>query len=154
MAGIIVKAELAAYRNALGKARMYNPKVHANVSPADEVVEKVASEFQRTAGTFRGVTHANTITAFYSHHCHIRLVKDGNVVTGGFVVLNGILLGLWSETPGNGDWLVREAVALGADQLDCFDGYLLEFYAKHGFRELSREPNWDEALPDVVWMGR
>jgi hypothetical protein len=60
------------------------------------------------------------------------------------------LCNLWG--PGYGSRLVADALHNGAEVLDCFDGFLPEFYARHGFVEVTREPNWTPGGPDVVYM--
>lgn len=76
-------------------------------------------------------------------------------LNSGFVVrADGELVGVFSTVKGRGEWLMSEAIAAGATNLDCFDGYLTEFYGSHGFRVVKREPNWDPTGPDVVWMAR
>jgi len=72
--------------------------------------------------------------------------------SSGFVVRDGELVGVFSTRKGAGDVIMRDALAAGAVRLDCFDGYLPAFYARHGFRETSREPNWTPGGPDVVYM--
>lgn len=71
----------------------------------------------------------------------------------GFAVRdNGELIGLFSAINGKGDLLLKEAIKRGARHLDCFDGYLPTFYARHGFIEVRREANWTEGEPDVIYM--
>lgn len=65
---------------------------------------------------------------------------------------DGELFGVFSLERGRGDALVRTAIKLGATRLDCFEGYLSALYARHGFVEYDRRPNWTEGGPDVVWM--
>ena len=43
-------------------------------------------------------------------------------------------------------------LAKGAQTLDCFDGFLPDFYSKFGFVEYKREPNWVPGKADVVYM--
>jgi len=63
------------------------------------------------------------------------------------------LIGLFSLAPGRGEAMVNEATGFdGATKLDCFDGFLPGFYARFGFVEYKREPNWTEGGPDVVYM--
>jgi hypothetical protein len=38
--------------------------------------------------------------------------------------------------------------------LNCFSGYLENFYTAHGFEQYSRQMNWDPSGPDVVYMIR
>jgi hypothetical protein len=78
----------------------------------------------------------------------------GLAATGGFIVkASGELVGVFSAYKGRGDDLVDAALKSGATHLDCFDGYLTEFYARHGFIEYHRDPNWTPGGPDVVLMG-
>lgn len=72
--------------------------------------------------------------------------------SGVIVTRGGEIVGLWSAARGRGDDLVRTALAAGGTRLDCFDGYLPALYARHGFAETAREPNWTPGGPDVVWM--
>ncbi len=71
----------------------------------------------------------------------------------GFVVTpSHELVGVFSLVKGRGDDIVQHAVRVGADHLDCFDGYLTRLYARNGFVETRREPNWTAGEPDVVFM--
>jgi hypothetical protein len=77
------------------------------------------------------------------------LTEDGK---SGFAVrLGGEIANLFSRTH-HGDEMVEAAIRHGGTHLDCFDGYLVKFYSKHGFVEVKREPNWTPGEPDVVWM--
>jgi hypothetical protein len=40
----------------------------------------------------------------------------------------------------------------GASKLDCFDGFLPEYYKQFGFLETERVANWTAGEPDVVFM--
>lgn len=83
---------------------------------------------------------------------YIDIVHDQ--VTGGFIVKpDGELVGLFSRLVGRGDDLVNAALNSGAQHLDCFDGFLVGFYARHGFVEYDRQPNWTPGGPAVVYMG-
>jgi hypothetical protein len=71
----------------------------------------------------------------------------------GFLISGtGELAGVFSTMRGRGDSIMRDALHYGATHLDCFDGYLPTFYARHGFRETRRVPNWAPSGPDVVYM--
>lgn len=63
-----------------------------------------------------------------------------------------VLVHAWGK--GHGDHLMTSAIAFGATRLDCFDGYLPTFYARHGFVEDRRESNWTPGEPDIVFMTR
>jgi hypothetical protein len=65
---------------------------------------------------------------------------------------SGELIGVFSLVKGFGPLLIAEAIENGAHRLDCFDGFLPEYYARFGFRETSRVPNWTPGGPDVVFM--
>lgn len=78
------------------------------------------------------------------------LSTDG--LSGYGVTLAGTLIGLHSRVKGRGDELVTFAKADGAKLLDCFDGYLPKLYARNGFTEYDRKPNWEAGSPDVVYM--
>ncbi len=77
------------------------------------------------------------------------ITRDG---LSGFCISAGELKYLFSEVKGRGDELVTSAKALGANHLDCFDGYLVELYKRNGFIEFKRVANWTEGEPDVVYM--
>src|SRR5690554_1178946 len=85
-----------------------------------------------------------------NQHDRFMLTADGQ---SGFIVRNGgELIALFSTVKGRGHDLVQIAVQCGAEYLDCFDGFLPELYAKHGFKEVKRELNWTVGGPDVVYM--
>lgn len=78
---------------------------------------------------------------------------SGDRKSGYGVKHDGELIGVFSLVPGRGERLIGEAVALdGARKLDCFDGFLPDYYKQFGFVEYMREPNWTEGGPDVVYM--
>lgn len=84
-----------------------------------------------------------------------RVAISDDLVVGGYALqVNSDfrieLCNLWG--PGYGSRLVSDALHNGAEVLDCFDGFLPEFYARHGFHETAREPNWTQGAPDVVYM--
>lgn len=49
---------------------------------------------------------------------------------------------------------LEQAIREGGTRLDCFDGFLPQFYERFGFREVRRESNWTPGGPDVVYMER
>lgn len=74
-------------------------------------------------------------------------------VNAGYVIApGGELVGLYSSQRGHGDDLVSDAIANGAVHLDCFDGYLVTLYQRHGFERVTSLPNWTPDGPDVVYM--
>ena len=97
--------------------------------------------------------HAEQEAEFYRERCKLFLAMDGNTVVGGFGVLNGELIGLFAWPGTWGVWLLLRAMGEGATRLNCFDGFLPEYYAKYGWREVRREPNYKAGGPDVIYMG-
>lgn len=72
----------------------------------------------------------------------------------GFGIEGTEIVCLFSRDHGLGDWLVEAAIRADGYRLNCFDGYLVDLYQRHGFVETSREPNWTPGGPDVVYMRR
>lgn len=72
--------------------------------------------------------------------------------TGFAIQADGELVAVYSRVAGQGANIMQAAISLGANRLDCFDGYLVEFYSKHGFIETDRAANWTAGEPDVVFM--
>jgi hypothetical protein len=69
------------------------------------------------------------------------------------VASDGTLIGLFSTVKGRGEDLMWDAVThKGAKRLDCFDGFLPEYYKRFGFVETERVANWTAGEPDVVFM--
>tara|TARA_R110000787_G_C13048770_1_gene406311 strand:+ start:108 stop:485 length:378 start_codon:yes stop_codon:yes gene_type:complete len=62
------------------------------------------------------------------------------------------LTNVFSTVKGRGKTLVLQAISQGANNLDCFDGYLVSFYSALGFNVTKRETNWTIGHPDVVYM--
>lgn len=73
-------------------------------------------------------------------------------LSGYAIRADGDLTNVWSVERGRGAELLDDALRNGAETLDCFDGYLPRLYARHGFVEYAREPNWTPGEPDVVFM--
>lgn len=143
------------YLSAQGLAYREHKHGHS-MSTATEIALEIALRLQNhmniariSEGYNSGQVPRNT---FFTEHCKIRLAKDGNHVTGGYVVLYGELMGFWCNNKGSGKWLLRAALADGAVSLNCFDGSLVSFYASEGFHIVRREPNRDVGGPDVVFM--
>lgn len=160
MAQVLVKGTPSDFHYTLSTNSIRRDQVLRCCSSSADVQAAMASEFWRrnpakdrlNADT---TPHQDRLSRFYNLHCHIRLATDCNDKQGGFVVLSGELLGLHNIKPGTGDWMLREAVALGADRLDTFDiPNLINLYTRHGFVEVLREPNRRPGQPDVVWMRR
>jgi hypothetical protein len=78
--------------------------------------------------------------------------SNGTEYAGCVVRPDGELTNVFSTIRGMGDRIVRFAIEHGAVYLDCFDGYLPTFYARHGFVTVATVPNWTPGGPDVVYM--
>lgn len=72
-------------------------------------------------------------------------------LTGFGISAEGDLIGLFSLEK-KGSSAVEAAITNGVRRLDCFDGFLPGYYARFGFREVGRVPNWTPGGPDVVFM--
>ena len=158
MPQVLVKVAPDAFYYALVTNASRRPQIRAACADASGILIACSSEFHRRNPKMvpheRRVWQAR-IDEFHDKVCHIRLATDGNDKRGGFVVLDGELLGFHNVDCGRGDWMMRWAVALGANRLDCFDiPHLIDLYERHGFREILREPNTTKGQPDVVWMRR
>lgn len=78
---------------------------------------------------------------------------DAHAERGYGVGVDGELVALWCLVRGQGEQLVKSAVANGAKWLTCYDnGFLVQFYTRCGFNEVGRKANWVEGQPDVVRM--
>ncbi|MBV5342460.1 hypothetical protein JZU68_02205, partial [bacterium] len=73
-------------------------------------------------------------------------------LSGYAIGFDGELTSLFSTVKGRGSELINLALTDGANHLDCFDGYLVKLYGKHGFMESKRVANWTPGGPDVVYM--
>ena len=90
-------------------------------------------------------------------NCQLLLdYNDHHQVQGGVAISpDQELVSLWrySDAPtGTGTNLVYTAKGLGARHLNCFDGPLVNYYKRFGFREYKLEPNWTPGEPDVVYL--
>ncbi|MFJ3775240.1 hypothetical protein ACIPX0_26440 [Streptomyces sp. NPDC090075] len=68
------------------------------------------------------------------------------------VTHDGTFIGLFSLVKGRGGDLVEAAITQGGRKLDCFDGFLPDYYRQFGFVETERVANWTAGEPDVVFM--
>lgn len=119
-----------------------------------EVTEQTFAMFFETARRESDLIRNSTsrMLEVTGEPAHYYLGKD---FRSGFVVrTTGELVGVFSLERGRGRAIMRDAIRAGATTLDCFDGYLVDFYKSHGFVEVDREPNWTPGGPDVVFMAR
>lgn len=64
----------------------------------------------------------------------------------------GELVNVFSVIKGRGNELLTFAKMVGANHLDCFDGYLVMFYTSHGFVTYKVESNYILGGPSVIYM--
>lgn len=153
IAKLPVEKGIAAHSQALAKARSTDARIAASVCDPAELTAKV-SKFARDARkVFTG-----TLDEFTEHlraTIQYRLVFDGAQAVGGYIVLDGELIGLFCTVRGKGDWIMQHAVSDGADHLDCFaEPALLKLYHRHGFTITRSVANYDPAGLPVVYMNR
>lgn len=177
--GIILKADLNQFQNALGLNRRASfteaqdgqrvHQINLSISPTPDVVLACAEAFWAE----RNKTDPDRRTdifafkeAFERDNLKIRLAYDSITrslsgvqlrprATGGYIVLNGELLALHSVIRGRGTWLLDNAINDGAVRLNCHNvPRLLALYESRGFKEVHRAPDLIEGRPDVVWMER
>lgn len=130
----------------------------------------IATPEEFVAGVSEFIAAEPSLGAFLTEHDASELADhtlltttDGNA--GVAVSPDGDIQNLYNnDGPENaGDRLIQAAIDVGGRTLDCYDGFLPDFYAEHGFRETGRmefDPQcapetWDaEAFghPDVVFM--
>ena len=146
---------LPEYLAAIREFRESDPNGSALSTPEDLAVS-IHEAFKDYMNVIEGSHHMDIgvlLRGFYATNCKMRLAYNAQGVQGGYIVLNGELIGLFA-TKGKGSWLLNHAMNDGAVLLDCFDGFLPKFYAKHGWTEFQREANWTAGEPDVVFMSR
>uniref|UniRef100_A0AAU6W0S8 Acetyltransferase n=3 Tax=unclassified bacterial viruses TaxID=12333 RepID=A0AAU6W0S8_9VIRU len=173
---VITKATTTQYLNALGYARRASytapegdqrvQQIDSSLSNTDEYVTAIARAFwmQNARLTFpKQALHTGALMQYHEEVCHIRLVWESGLplcirpaASGGYIVLNGELMGLWSTVRGRGNWLLDHAINDGATRLSCFDiPHLVKLYRNRGFVDYRREANTNVPdKPDVIWMER
>lgn len=147
-----VEKGIVAYNIALAEARKADHRIAESVSDPKYITDKVRQFAQDVRRHFKGTF--DDFTAFLRESIQYRLIYDGAQAVGGYLVLDGELLGLFCTVRGKGDWLMRHAVLDGANRLDCFaEPALLKLYHRHGFTIYRSEANWDPKGLPVVFMG-
>ena len=148
-----VEKGIVSYSAALDEARKADHRIAASVSTSKELRDKVCEFAQDARRDFTGTL--DEFTAFLRGAIQYRLVYDGAQAVGGYIVLDGELIGLFCTVRGKGDWMMRHAVLDGAYRLDCFaEPALLKLYHRHGFTIHRSEANWEPAGLPVVYMSR
>ena len=96
---------------------------------------------------------SSNVNIYHPHeYAKMKTFLSNDKKSGYAIKAGGELVSVFSSEKRRGDGLVWNAKANGAKKLDAFDGYLSDFYKKHGFKEHKREKNWNEGGPDVVYM--
>ena len=94
-------------------------------------------------------------------YCHVYLLRDYKKMkcylshdrkSGYCIKDDSEIVCLFSLIKGRGKQLLNCAINCGGAKLDCFDGYLTDFYKSSGFKEVRREANWNSYGPDVIYM--
>lgn len=148
---LIQQKDARKFLDALGHARRSLPHGEALTRAPDIALDIAEALWTFAKGT--GIEdHDEVLEEFYRARCKLFLAMDGNTVRGGFGVLNGELIGLFAWPGTWGVWLLHRAMGEGATRLNCFDGFLPGYYAKYGWREVRREPNYEAGGPDVIYM--
>lgn len=163
---VLIPATIDQFQNALGLARRTRPAVAEGCHEAGDIVLKVVQAYHRHKQSWpaqiRDVDRSVLRTmqeenerAFFGNRCKIMLAYLDSKPVGGYVVLEGELLGLHNVERGKGDWLLQHAVNDGADRLDTLAvPHLLRLYDRYGFKQVHTQANHNPDLPDVVWMRR
>lgn len=82
---------------------------------------------------------------WYEEHCKIYTAQEGNDRRGGFAIVYGNLEQLHHVERGRGDWLVANAISLGAVTLNCLAvPHLLDLYHRNGFETIEVQDNTDD----------
>lgn len=116
-------------------------KFYNNMCNVDEIILKIAEYYNKC--TVHNLEYVEPV-----FRCAIQ--KE---IIGGYCVINGELVSLWSEVKGLSKWLVQNAIFDGAKRLDCFAWpHLIKIYSEAGFIETSRVANWTPHGPDVIYM--
>jgi hypothetical protein len=78
--------------------------------------------------------------------------KSGFGVTHADDEGNRELIAVFSLIKGRGPYLLRTAVGVGANVLNCYDGALVTFYTANGWTVYDRAPNWTPGHADIVFL--
>ncbi len=129
-----------------------------DVSPATYLRARAKNKRQ---GFFSEVSLAD-LTALLVNGGRIRLRQ--NCKAGYLLTSTGDLQGVFNNgEKGLGNLAIQDAIKEGACSLDCFDGFLVDYYKQFGFEVIKREPFNDQfapagfkveqyGRPDIVYM--
>lgn len=145
-------------RNRPGAYVMKGPHMTTTTITRPHVFDRVPSETFRAFFELARSEHAHIAESTSPFEmtrgasCFLSTWTPERGVCGFVIRADGELTNVFSVGKGNGDDIMRAAIARGARHLDCFDGYLPTFYGRHGFAETRREDNWTPGGPAVVYM--
>ena len=88
----------------------------------------------------------------YSEYTAMKCFLSSDNQSGFCIKSGNEIVSLFSTVKGRGKTLVCVAVDNGGSILDCFDGYLTNFYEAFGFKVYKKEKNWDKNGPDIMYM--
>lgn len=126
-----------------------------------KVKQTNTKNFVTVFAIMRKSPHADALTFYTANEYHkmqtvFYLLPDQK--SGYGINPDGELISVFScasvKSQGRGDILVSHAIEHGATHLDVIGEFLREFYEKHGFREVRREPNFTPGKPDFIVMER
>jgi hypothetical protein len=112
----------------------------------------------------RGFLSTDPPSMMAGHRCWLLDRSPFSYTAGVAISPDGELTNLFNHGPrGDGRRLLHHAVRQGARSVNCFDGFLLDYYKSAGFREVGRlkfDPafahDWlpEFGKPDVIFMER
>ena len=74
-------------------------------------------------------------------------------LSGYSIKKDGEIVSLFSTVKRRGNKLINDAIKNGGNKLNCFEGYLTNFYKKAGFVVYDTQSNWNgENCPKVAFM--
>ena len=167
MSQIILQATLEQFLSALGLNRRVKPteaqdgqrvyQINKCLSPTNHIGLAVAQRFWKWNPNdplnHSKDSHVQAMREWRDKHCKIRLCYYNNRAVGGYVVVQGELMGMHNLHRGVGQWMLDHAINDGTVTLDCFDEpALIKLYISRGFTEERREAQPRQRQPDIVWM--
>jgi DNA (cytosine-5)-methyltransferase 1 len=156
-------------QRAMGIDWMSDKELNEAVPP--EYLHYVGLNLQALLGVFRAVSYKHFVAAkaLASRAENLSAITRAEYETGRgylsmdgytgfFVSVEGELRNLFNYGQrGRGKDAVRLAIAKGGVRLDCFDGFLVDYYQQFGFRETGRVTFDDQYAPagwNYIKLGR
>jgi hypothetical protein len=135
--------------NTISKATV-NPKHRCDLDTKDIEIRAVPHE--RYAPVLKRVWTHSEYGKFLDSSVHGDHFMVDGVDAGVTVTDDGEIAGLFNDSPisGLGEVLLYKAIDEGGDHLNCFEGFLSEWYEDHGFEIVNRIP-WDDEYAPRGW---